>query len=117
MDIEAKIIDYLRTALRTEDVYGEIPDTQPEEYYVIDKTGSATENLICTSTVAIQSYAGSKARASELNEGVKAAMEDFMFQEDISDCHLNTDYNFSNIAKKQHRYQAVFEITHYQEED
>ena len=41
------------------------------------------------------------------------AMEEIESIEEIAGCHLNSDYNFSNISKKQHRYQAVFEITHY----
>lgn len=113
MNIEAKIIGYLQSALDTYAVYAEIPERPPAEFFVVDKTGSATENMLCTSAVAIQSYAESKARAAELNEDMITAMDDFMYEDGISDCRLVTDYNFSNIAKKQHRYQAVFDITHY----
>ena len=55
MNIEATIIDYLRGKLATDNVYGEIPDSPTGEFFVVDKTGSSTENRICTSTVAIQS--------------------------------------------------------------
>lgn len=113
MNIEAVIIDYLKTALETEHVYAELPERDPGEYFVIDKTGSDTSNWLCTSTIAIQSYASSKYRAAELNEDLKGAMEDIETLDEIAGCYLNSDYNFSNIAKKQHRYQAVFEITHY----
>ena len=113
MNIEAKLIGYLKATLETDYVYAEVPENAPQEFFVIDKTGSFTENYIYTSTVAIQSYAKSKLRASELNEELKEAMEDFLYQDGISDCRLDTDYNFSNITKKQHRYQAVYEITHY----
>lgn len=112
MNIEAKVIEYLKTALDTNAVYAEIPETHPEEFFVIDKTGSRTVDHICTSTIAIQSYGPSKLRAAELNEDLKTAMEGIIALDQIGGCHLDTDYNFTNIAKKQHRYQAVFFITH-----
>ena len=111
--IETVLIDYLKTALHTDHIYAEMPEPSPEEFYVIDKTGSSVVNRICTSTVAIQSYGASKIRTMEMNEALKDAMEGILSREEIGACHLSTDYNFSNIAKKQHRYQAVFEITHY----
>ena len=113
MNIEATVIEYLMTALDTDNVYAEIPDNRADEFFVVDKTGSSTENWLCTSTIAIQSYGKSKLRAAELNEELKEAMEGIEALDDIAGCYLTNDYNFSNIAKKQHRYQAVFEITHY----
>lgn len=113
MNIEAIVINYLRDKMETEAVYGEIPDSPKGEFFVIDKTGSVTENHICTSTVAIQSYGDSKARAAESNERLKEAMEGIVALDQIGGCHLTTDYNFTNTARKQYRYQAVYEITHY----
>ena len=113
MNIEAVIINYLRTALDTDNVYAEVPESKVTEFYVVDKTGSVYENWLCTATIAIQSYGPSKLRAAELNEALKDAMEGIEALEGIAGCYLLNDYNFSNIAKKQHRYQAVFEITHY----
>lgn len=113
MNIEAVIIDYLKTALGTNHIYAEVPESVPEQFYVTDKTGSSTEEELCTSIVAIQSYGLTKNCAIEMNEALKEAMDGIVELDDICACHLSTDYNFSNIAKKQHRYQAVFEITHY----
>lgn len=114
MIIEAEIIRYLQTALDTERVYAETPEDTSGDFFVIDKTGGGSTDHINAATIAIQSYGTSKLRAAELNENVKTAMEDIIyFSDGISDCQLVTDYNFSNISKKQHRYQAVFEITHY----
>lgn len=113
MNIEPVIINYLIEELHTESVYAEVPEVPEEEYFIIDKTGSDTENRITTSTIAIQSYGPSKMRASEMNENVKTVMDDICRLSVIGDCKLMSDYNFSNIAKREHRYQAVFEITHY----
>ena len=112
MNIEPVIINYLITELGTDNVYGEVPENPEGEYFIVDKTGSDYENRLTSSTIAIQSYASSKYRASELNEQVKAAMDRIIKLRVIDDCQLISDYNFTNIAKKEHRYQAVFEVTH-----
>lgn len=113
MNIETKLIKYLSKALDTEDVYLEVPETGIKKFIVIDRTGSSTADMIYTAQIAIQSYDSTRLKASELNEEVKAAMDDFMYEDGVSDCRLMTDYNFTNTARKQHRYQAVYSITHY----
>jgi len=113
MNIESVLIEYLGTAIPNKPTYAEVPAPSNGEFFVVDKTGTETTNGLCTSTIAIQSYADTKFRASELNEVLIDAMGGLMALDGISDCKLITDYNFSNIAKKQHRYQAVFDITHY----
>lgn len=113
MNIEAIIIDYLQNKLQTDNVYGEIPDSPAGEFFVVDKTGSTTVDHICTSTVAIQSYGDTKAEAAESNEKMKRAMEGIVELDEIGGCYLETDYNYTNIARKQYRYQAVYQITHY----
>ena len=113
MNIEAIIIGYLKGKLATDNVYGEILDSPAGEFFVVDKTGSTTVDHICTSTVAIQSYGDTKAEAAESNEKMKRAMEGIVELDEIGGCYLETDYNYTNIARKQYRYQAVYQITHY----
>lgn len=113
MNIEKIVINYLKDKMQTDAVYGEIPDSPEGEFFVVDKTGSTTVDRICTSTVAIQSYGDSKAKAADSNEKLKDAMEEIVALDQIGRCHLTTDYNFTNVARKQYRYQAVYEITHY----
>lgn len=110
--IEKTIISYLNDVL-SEGVYMERPENEPTSYVLIEKTGSTTADRLTTSTIAVQSYAGSLKGASELNERVKTAMDEITCEDDIASCKLNTDYNFTNTASKHYRYQAVFVITHY----
>ena len=112
MNLEPVVINYLSEKLNMSSVYGEVPEKPESRYVVVDKTGSDVDNRITTSTVAIQSSAPTKAMASELNEEVKTAMDEIITLEVIYDCQLMSDYNFTNTEKKEHRYQAVFEITH-----
>jgi hypothetical protein len=110
--IEKIMIDYLTDALSVP-VYLERPVEPPDEYVIIQKTGSSKVNQICSATLAFQSYAKSLYNAAVLNETVKTAVEASVTLPEISRARLNSDYNFTNTASKQYRYQAVFDITHY----
>lgn len=110
--IEKILIDYLSNALSVP-VYMERPVNPPSEYVIIQKTGSSKRNQICSAMVAFQSYANTLYAAATLNEAVKTAVEGSTELPEISRAKLNSDYNFTNSASKQYRYQAVFNITHY----
>lgn len=110
--IEKIILDYLDQELSVP-VYMERPENPPGQYVLIEKTGSGKRNQIYDATLAIQSYAPSMYEAAALNETVKDAMESAVTLGDISRVSLNSDYNFTDTAMKQYRYQAVFNITHY----
>lgn len=111
MMIEKIILDYLNASLDVT-AHTEKPSNKAE-YVLIEKTGGSQSNHINHSTIAIQSYGSSLYRASALNEQVKTAMENAATLPEIGSVRLNSNYNYSNTARKEHRYQAVFEITHY----
>ena len=108
--IEKTIYDYLNEAGFA--VYMERPSKPPEEYVLIEKTGSRRLNCITTTKLAIQIYAPTLFRASELNEQVKQTMDEADALVSVSASKLVSDYNFTNTAAKQYRYQAVYEVTH-----
>lgn len=110
--IEKILLDYLGQNLSVP-VFMERPANPPSKYVLIEKTGSSKQNRICAATIAVQSYAPSLYEAAELNETVKAATENAVELNQICRVSLNSDYNFTNTAMKQYRYQAVFDITHY----
>lgn len=110
--IEKVILDYLDHEL-TAPVYMERPVDPPTKYVLIEKTGSGRRNQIYDATLAIQSYAPSLYEAAVLNETVKAEMFDAVTLDNVSRVSLDSDYNFTDAATKQYRYQAVFNITHY----
>ena len=109
--IAKDLLDYLDTALSV-DVYMEAPD-QLTNYVLLDQTGTRRTNHIITTTIAIQSYAPSLYEAMLLNEEVKVAMEGFAELANVTRVELQTDYNFTNTATKQYRWQAVYSIIHY----
>ncbi len=110
--IEITIKTHFDTALDV-DVYFEQPETAPESFVLIEKTGSGRTNKLTSSTFAFQSYAGSMYAAATLNEAVKAAADSLVALDDIASVKLNSDYNFTDTATKRYRYQAVYDIKHY----
>lgn len=110
--IETIILNYLSEKLSVPVRMEEEPNL-PEEYVILEKTGSGITNFINRATVAIQSYSNSLYDAAQLNEKVKEAMDHITDLDDISRCELNTDYNYTDTSRKKYRYQAVFDIVHY----
>ena len=109
--IETLLIDYLSEHLEVF-VGMEAPE-QTTDYVLIDKTGSNRNNHIITSSFAIQSYGATLYDAMLLNQEVTEAMCGLLELNQITRVELETDYNFTNTATKQYRWQAVYNITHY----
>lgn len=91
----------------------EKPASPPKRYVLFEKTSGGEKDQISSSTFAFQSYAESMYEAAKLNEELKRAVKDLIIENDISRVKLNSDYNFTDTTTKEHRYQAVFDISHY----
>lgn len=109
--IAKTLLDYLSSVLNVP-VVMEAPD-QVTNYVLIDQTGSSRTNHITTTTLALQSYGDTLYNAMLLNREVEEAMDGFAELDEVTRVELNTDYNFTNTATKQYRWQAVYNITHY----
>lgn len=109
--IEKTVLKYLKNTLSVP-VYTEKPDAPPKRYVLIEKTGGSCEDHVNSATLAIQSYAESLYEASLLNESVKDAMDNIIILDTIGKSKMNTDYNYTDTAKKIYRYQAVYDITY-----
>ena len=112
--IETTILNHLMNTLEMNDVYMEVPDDPPASFIVVEKTGGGETNQISNSTFAVQSYGPSLLAAANLNSVVKEAMKTLPTNPDVAACSLETDYNFTDTETKRYRYQAVFDITHYE---
>ena len=112
MNIEKLIINYLSAQLAVP-VYGDVPNLDTEaEFVTVEKVGSSERDHVCKSSLAVQSWSTSRAKAAELNETAKSAMRSAVLLTEISRCALDTDYNYPDLATKRPRYQALFEIVH-----
>ena len=114
--IEKIFYDFLSEKMSVP-VYMEIPKDPPVKMIIVEKTGSSQNEVIKTSTFAVQSYDASLYKAAELNELVKAAIFDgsdgIITLDEVLRVDLNSDYNFTDTTTKRYRYQAVIVITHY----
>lgn len=112
MIIEKTVREYLDEQL-TEPVCMERRGEGSGSYVMVEKVGGGKSDHINSVRIAVQSYAESMYKASELNERVKAAMENIGELASISGVRLETDYNFTDSNRAEYRYQAVFLLYHY----
>lgn len=110
--IEKVVLDCLKATLPCP-VWMETPKNPPPVFALIEKTGGGQGNRIHRATLAVQSCADSLLAAAELNEQVKAAMENLTELDEVSACRLNADYNFTDTQTKRYRYQAVYDLVFY----
>ena len=94
--------------------YMEIPNSPPDNFFVIEKVGGSRDEFIDSATVAIQTYAPSMYQTAKLSETmIDAVLNDFKSQPDVASVELNSSYNFPDTSTKRYRYQALFEIYYY----
>lgn len=112
--IEETILEYLEDMLDVP-CYLMRPENVPSSFVLIEKTGGSESNKVDHATFAFQSYGATLYDAAALNRTVISAAKDLVTLPSISSSRLQTDYNFTNIADKHPRYQAIFDITYYEE--
>ena len=112
--IEKILFDYMKTAVSVP-VYMEFPSPPVPRFFLLQKKGGSKTDHIRYATIALQSYGVSLADAANLNLIGIEAMEGAIALGSVSEVKLNSDYDFPDLTRKRHRYQAVFNITHYEE--
>lgn len=111
--IEEIIYKHLSEAMSVP-VSFEVPESAPETFIVLEKTGSSTpDGFLETDTIAVQSYAATMIGAVNLNDEVKSAMRTLTSVDTVTKVSLNSDYNFTDTSMKRYRYQAVYDVTYY----
>ena len=92
----------------------EPPAPRPERYYRTARLGRSGENHISRARLAVQSYAPSLAGAMALNREAYNVMNDLLLGDPaVSRVSLVSDYDFTDTATKRYRWQAIYEITYY----
>ena len=115
MAIELIVLNYLADA-QDVPVYAEEPASPGDKYIIVEKVGSSQSNRLDSALIAVQSYASSMVDTLELNRAVKLLMQRSpeVLQE-ITRCKCTGDYNHPDLSTNRYRYQAVFDITYYEE--
>ena len=120
--IEETICEYLNTnasvpwfAMRPP-ATGDHVDTANAKYGLFEKTNSTKTDHVATSTFAFQSYAPTLLEAAQISAELRELMEALPeVTTEVSKAQLSGEYNFTNTATKQPRYQAVFSLVHFEE--
>lgn len=112
--IEEIIVGFLTARGFT--VYGEEPEHPPKTYAVIGRVGGGMENHISRALITVRSYAPTLLKAAKLNKQIKYAMlYELPELAQTAGVRLNSDYNNTDPETRRYRYQAVYEITYYEE--
>lgn len=94
--------------------YMEVPNTPPDNFFVIEKVGGSREEQIDSAMVAIQTYAPSLYQtAQNCNVMIDSILNDFITCPEVSSVKLNSSYNYPDTATRRYRYQSLFEIYYY----
>lgn len=110
--IEKIVLDHLTNKLDVP-CYMEEPVAKPDEYVVIERTGSGVSNHIRTSHFSIQSYSKTLFGAASLNEQVEKAMDSLIEEDEVTRSHLNSSSNFTDPTTKRYRYQCSYDLVNY----
>jgi len=113
--IEKRIIDYLGECLDVP-VYGEQPEDKPDRYIIVEKTGGGGDRFIARCMMAVFCHAESLEEAAVLNTQMIGRMFEAISIPQISKVELNTESNFSDIARKAYEYYALFDLVYAREE-
>lgn len=109
MMIETTLLNYLDAALSVPVVMEE-PESPPESYVVLQKTGSSRTDRIRAATFAIRSYGPSLYEAARLNADVVELVLGMTPADGVFGAELISDYEYTDTTTKQYRYQAVLQI-------
>lgn len=95
---------------------GDHMETANASYGLFEKTNSTKTDHVVTSTFAFQSYAPTLLEAAQISAELRQLIEELPgITTEVSKAQLSGEYNFTNTADKQPRYQAVFTLTHFEE--
>ena len=86
------------------------------KYGLFEKTASQKVDHVNFSTFAFQSYAPTLLEAAQVSAELRELIEDLPnITSEVSKAQLTGEYNFTNTADKQPRYQAVFSLVHFED--
>lgn len=112
--IEVTVMDHLAIRLDVP-VYLEFPKNAPDRFLVLKVENNPRENLLDSAMLVVDSYGASMVDAATLNTMVKRTLDDLVDLPSISASKRGGDYPAFDMKNKRYRYQAVQNITYYEE--
>ena len=97
------------------EVYIDVPETRPAEFYSVELTATTTAHggALSTSTIAVQCWAGTRERARELFDALADRIQSISYASGaIGSATLEGGYRFDDLESGTPRYQALIQITY-----
>lgn len=112
--IEELLYEYLKDTASC-NWYTMRPVEDPAKPYgLFEKTNSTKTDHVTYSTFAFQSYGSTLLEAAQTSAELRSLIEDLPYiTTEVSKAQLTGEYNFTNTADKQPRYQAVYQLVHF----
>lgn len=111
--IEDIVINYLQQNTGIP-CYGEIPETQPDEFIVVERNSGYRRDYIDHATLFVFSYSrNSKVRACEIDREVLYAMEKLIERSDICRVDQENSFDDTDTSRKDYRYRAEYALVFY----
>lgn len=111
--VDVEILNRLK-ALLSLNVYMEVPDDAPEEFYVIQFVKGECRHGLAEMSIIAQSYGNTMYRACDMNKDMEAALESLITEDYIRDISRNGSYPYNKTDIKQYRYQCLFDVSYYE---
>ena len=102
------VLDYLRAHGFA--AFVEVPKSPPESFVTIDRVGGSREVAVDRPQYAIQCWASSKAKASDLANEVSGAFVYLRSGGKISAAKVSNSYNFPDPDSHMQRYQLTVSL-------
>lgn len=112
--IEIVVKDYLESKMDMP-VHFEFPKNPPKQMLVINVEIEPRENFLDSAIVVVDSYGPSLLEAASLNDSVRKALDGLVSLPNVSSSKRGVSYPLVDTTNKRYRYQAVQNITYYEE--
>lgn len=112
--IEITIKEHLERNLDVP-VFFEFPKDAADRFLVLKVENNPRENLVDSAMLVADSYGPSLAGAAALNSRVKRVLDGLVELPSVSASRRGGDYPAFDTSNKRYRYQAVQNITYYEE--
>lgn len=115
MDVEKELRAALVAAGLPAEVYLDVPEKRPAEFYSVELTGSASRHsgALWTATVAVQCWAGTRMRAREMADALCEALPRIGYGTSRIGCaRVANAYRFDDMESGTPRYQAVIDVNY-----
>lgn len=88
-------------------VYGSIPETRPERFVTVERTGGQVSGLVDYPTFAVQCWGESRAEAAALASRATQALQSLVSYPQVASISVDSLYNFPDPDSRQARYQLT----------